>query len=47
VLLLFFGGYLGARATGLWHNALPDREYVERVQQMEGPGYGHPGMGGR
>lgn len=47
VVLLFLGGYLGARSAGLWRNALDDHEYVQRVQQMDGPGYGHPGMQGR
>lgn len=47
VVLLFLGGYLGARLAGLWENSMSDAEYVHRVEQMAGPGYGHPGMDGR
>jgi ferredoxin len=43
LLLIFMAGYLGARAAGSWQNDIPDREYVERVQEMDSPVYGHPG----
>jgi ferredoxin len=43
LLLIFLAGYLGARAAGSWQNELPDREYVERVREMDSPLYGHPG----
>jgi polyferredoxin len=43
VLGLFFAGYLGARATGAWANEIPDVEYVERLQNIHSPQYGHPG----
>jgi polyferredoxin len=44
---LFLAGYVGARATGIWQNGLNDAEYVQRVQEMNSPVYGHPGIGGR
>ena len=44
VLLLFFAGYFGARAFGLWDNAIGDREYVERIRQDGSVPYVHPGM---
>ena len=43
VLGLFFVGYLGARATGAWANEISDREYVDRLQNIHSPQYGHPG----
>ena len=43
VLLLFFAGYFGARAFGLWDNAISDQEYVERIQQDGSVPYAHPG----
>ena len=43
VLGLFFAGYLGARATGTWSNGIPDQEYVDRIQNLQSPLYGHPG----
>lgn len=47
VVLLFFGGYVSARVAGVWDNEITDREYVERVQNIDGPEYGHPGGNGR
>ncbi|HKJ02852.1 MAG TPA: 4Fe-4S binding protein [Longimicrobiales bacterium] len=44
VLALFLAGYVSARATGTWQNALGDDEYVERIQDMDSGAYGHPGM---
>lgn len=44
VLLLFFAGYFGARAFGLWENGIPDAEYVQRIQEDRAAPYGHPGM---
>lgn len=44
VVGLFLAGWVGARAAGAWHNAIPDEEYVVRIQDMDGPEYGHPGM---
>jgi len=46
VVGLFAVGYVGAQVTGLWHNQISDEEYVERIQNMNGPEYGHPGMDG-
>lgn len=46
ILGLFFVGYAGAQLTGLWHSRITDEEYVERIQNMNGPEYGHPGMDG-
>jgi len=43
VLGLFVAAYLGARATGKWANGIPDQEYVERLQNLSSPQYGHPG----
>jgi polyferredoxin len=42
VLLLFLGGYCGARAFGLWQNGIADREYVERIQEDARATYIHP-----
>lgn len=44
VVGLFLAGYVGARATGTWDNAISDREYVERIQSIGSGEYGHPGM---
>ena len=46
VLGLFLAGYVGARATGIWENAITDAEYVERIQNIRSNEYGHPGMEG-
>jgi ABC-type transporter Mla maintaining outer membrane lipid asymmetry permease subunit MlaE len=43
VVLVFMVGYLGARSAGLWRNGISDQEYIQRVQQIHDPGYGHPG----
>jgi len=43
VVGLFVGGYAGARAAGIWENAIADGEYIERIQEIDGPEYGHPG----
>jgi ferredoxin len=47
VVLLFLGGYAGARIAGLWENNISDTEYVYRVEEMHSVDYGHPGMDGR
>ena len=47
VVLLFMGGYAAARIGGLWENQISDQEYIHRIETMNGPGYGHPGMDGR
>jgi polyferredoxin len=44
VLALFLAGYAGARTMGLWENRITDAEYVERIQNIRSPAYGHPGM---
>lgn len=44
LLLLFFAGYTAARSLDLWRNRIPDAEYIRRVNDLDGPGYGHPGM---
>ncbi len=44
VLLLFFAGYFGARAFGLWNNAVSDARYVESIQQDRTSPFGHPGI---
>jgi polyferredoxin len=46
VVALFLGGYVGARATGVWHNGISDAEYVERIQDVHSAEYGHPGVQG-
>lgn len=43
LLGIFLTGYVGARASGAWFNGISDREYVERVQEIDSPAYGHPG----
>ena len=43
ILLLFLAGYTTARATGHWDNDIGDTEYVERLQKIDDPEYGHPG----
>jgi polyferredoxin len=42
VLLLFFAGYFGARACGLWNNGISEREYVGRIQEDARASYAHP-----
>lgn len=46
VVLLFLLGYAAARVTGHWENGISEAEYVERIQQIESPDYGHPGSEG-
>ena len=41
---IFLAGYLGARTAGIWSNEISDQEYVERLQEIHSPAYGHPGM---
>jgi len=43
IMSIFFAGYLGARTAGAWSNEISDQEYVERVQDIDSPVYGHPG----
>ncbi len=43
IMGIFLVGYLGARAAGAWSNEISDQEYVERVQEIHSPAYGHPG----
>jgi polyferredoxin len=43
VLALFLAGYLGARTLGAWDNGIGDVEYVQRIQDIHSPEYGHPG----
>jgi len=43
VVLLFLGGYAGARVAGLWESDLSDAEYTHRIQSLGRPEYGHPG----
>jgi polyferredoxin len=46
VVGLFLAGYVGARASALWENAIPDAEYVQRIQDIRSSAYGHPGLEG-
>ncbi len=46
VVGLFLASYVGARAAGIWENAISDTEYVERIQNINSNEYGHPGMEG-
>ena len=43
ILLLFVGGYAGARLGNLWDNGLSDHEYVHRIQNLDSREYAHPG----
>lgn len=43
VVLLFLGGYSGARLGGLWQSGITDAEYSYRIQNLDRPEYGHPG----
>jgi NAD-dependent dihydropyrimidine dehydrogenase PreA subunit len=43
VVLLFLGGYSGARLAGLWNSGISDVEYSQRIQNLDRPEYGHPG----
>jgi len=43
LLVLFLGGYVAARAAGLWDNGISDQEYVTRIQRIDQEEYGHPG----
>jgi ferredoxin len=47
VVLFFLAGYAAARATGIWRNAIPEGEYVERIRSIDSPAYSHPGARGR
>jgi ferredoxin len=47
ILGLFFAGYFAARATGSWHNAIGDEEYVQRLRYEAVELYGHPGLDGQ
>jgi len=40
---LFVTGYAGARAAGVWENSIADGEYIEHIQGIDGPEYGHAG----
>ncbi len=44
IVALFLAGYVGARATSTWTNGIGDREYIERIQNINSGEYGHPGM---
>lgn len=44
VLVLFFAGYFGARAFGVWNNRISDTEYVQRIQENQRDPASHPGM---
>jgi polyferredoxin len=41
VVLLFVCGTLLARATGHWHNDVPDAEYARRIRAIDTPAYAH------
>jgi NAD-dependent dihydropyrimidine dehydrogenase PreA subunit len=41
IVLLFAGGTIAARALGLWHNSITDREYLHRIRNIDAPQYGH------
>ncbi len=43
IVLLFFGGYTGARLAGWWESGLSDVEYSEHIRRLDRPEYGHPG----
>jgi NAD-dependent dihydropyrimidine dehydrogenase PreA subunit len=43
IVLLFFGGYTGARLAGWWESDLSDQEYSTRIRSLDHPAYGHPG----
>jgi polyferredoxin len=43
VVILFLGGYSGARLAGTWHSDLSDAEYSQRIRALDRPEYGHPG----
>lgn len=47
ILCLFLAGYVGARASGLWHNGISDAEYVHRLRNEAVELYGHPDLSGR
>ena len=40
---MFLGGWAVAELAGAWRNGIPDREYVERVREIDSPLYMHPG----
>lgn len=43
-LLIYVGVVTGFRAAGHWHTGVTESEYHERLQHVDSPGYGHPGM---
>ena len=46
ILVLFFAGYLGARAAGSWRNGITDAEYRYRLSTEAVELYTHPGLDG-
>lgn len=46
LLVIYLGGYAGARGLGLWDTAISDVEYGARIQNIDGAEYGHPGGAG-
>ena len=41
IMGLFFGGIAAAKLAGHWRNNVTDREYLERIHELEGPQYEH------
>ncbi len=44
LLALFFAGYFGFRAAGLWHNGISDAQYVQHIRYGAIEAYAHPGL---
>jgi polyferredoxin len=42
-VILFWGTLTVFKLTGPWENSVSTEEYIHHVEQMEGPGYSHPG----
>ena len=42
-VVLYLGVVAGFRAAGHWHTSVTETEFHERLQNLDGPGYGHPG----
>lgn len=46
LVVVYLGGYAGARGLGLWDSSMGDLEYGARIQNIDSPAYGHPGSAG-
>jgi len=41
IIIIFSGGVVTAKISGFWQNSIPVREYMYRLQHLDGPEYQH------